>query len=41
MRKALVVIDVQNDFITGPLGNKECQSIIPNIVEKIKNTTAH
>lgn len=39
MRKALVVIDVQNDFITGPLGNKECQGIIPNIIEKIKNTT--
>lgn len=35
--KVLVVIDVQNDFITGTLANKDAQNAIPNIVEKIKN----
>ena len=32
--KLLVVIDMQNDFITGALGNKECRAIVPNVVEK-------
>ena len=35
--KVLVVVDAQNDFITGTLANKEAQQVIPNIVEKIKN----
>lgn len=34
--KVLFVIDVQNDFITGPLGTKEAQAAIPNIVNKIR-----
>ena len=25
MRKLLVVVDMQNDFIDGPLGNDECK----------------
>ena len=32
----LIVIDVQNDFITGALGTKEAEEIIPAVVEKIK-----
>lgn len=31
----LVVIDMQNDFITGPLGTKEAVAIVPNVVKKI------
>lgn len=34
--KVLVVVDMQNDFITGSLGTKEAQLIVPNIVKKIK-----
>lgn len=36
MRKVLVVIDVQNDFIDGALGSEQSQKVIPNIVSKIK-----
>lgn len=35
--KVLVVIDMQNDFITGPLGTKEAQAIVPRVKEKIRN----
>ena len=34
--KVLFVIDTQEDFITGPLGTKEAQAAVPNIVKKIK-----
>lgn len=27
--KILVVVDMQYDFTTGPLGNKECVAVIP------------
>ena len=37
MNKLLVVVDMQNDFIDGSLGTSEAISIIPNVVEKIKN----
>ena len=33
----LVVIDMQKDFVTGVLGTKEAQAIVPNMVEFIKN----
>ena len=33
--KILVVVDVQNDFVTGTLGSKEARAIIPNIKEKV------
>ena len=36
MRKLLVVIDMQKDFIDGSLGNKEAVAIVPNVIEKIK-----
>ena len=35
--RALVVVDMQNDFVTGSLGSKEAQSIVPNVVAKIKD----
>lgn len=35
--KILCVIDTQNDFISGALGNVDAQNAVPNIVEKIKN----
>lgn len=35
--KLLVVIDMQNDFIDGVLGNPKAQAIVPKVVEKIKN----
>lgn len=37
MRKALVVVDMQNDFIDGVLGNAECQAVVPKIVGMIEN----
>lgn len=35
MRKLLVVVDMQNDFISGSLGSAQAQSIVPNVKEKI------
>lgn len=35
--RLLIVIDMQNDFITGALGNQAAAAIVPNVVEKIKN----
>ena len=35
--KILVVIDMQNDFLTGVLGNAECAAAIPAVVDVIKN----
>ena len=36
MKKTLVVVDMQNDFITGSLGTKEAQAIVSNVKDKIK-----
>jgi len=36
-KKLLLLIDCQNDFITGALGNPESEKIVPKIVEKIKS----
>ncbi len=33
--KYLVVVDMQNDFITGSLGSSHAQSIVPNVLKKI------
>ena len=33
----LIVVDMQNDFVTGALGTPEAQAIVPNVVEKINN----
>ena len=35
-KKILIVVDMQNDFITGALGSAEAQAIVPNVAEKIK-----
>lgn len=35
-KKILMVIDMQNDFVTGVLGTPEAQAIVPNVLEKIK-----
>jgi nicotinamidase-related amidase len=34
--KALIVIDMQNDFVTGPLGTPEARKIVSKIDTKIK-----
>ena len=36
MKKALVVIDMQNDFIDGALGTSEAQAIVGNVKKKIE-----
>lgn len=36
MKRILVVVDMQNDFTTGPLGNAECAAVIPKVAEVIK-----
>ncbi|MDL2235774.1 cysteine hydrolase [Christensenellaceae bacterium OttesenSCG-928-L17] len=36
MRDVLIVVDMQNDFITGTLGTKEAQRIVPRVIEKVK-----
>lgn len=35
MKKVLIVVDMQNDFVTGSLGTKEAQEIVPNIKHEI------
>ena len=34
MRKLLVVIDMQNDFVNGTLGTKEAQDIVGKVKER-------
>jgi nicotinamidase-related amidase len=36
MKKILIVVDMQNDFVTGALGSPEARAIVPNIVNKLK-----
>lgn len=36
MKKILIVIDMQNDFIDGTLGTKEAQAIVGKVKDKIK-----
>ena len=35
MKRILVVIDMQNDFITGSLGSKEAEKIVENVKNRI------
>ena len=37
MRKILIVVDMQKDFIDGSLGTKEAQEIVPAVVKKIQS----
>lgn len=41
MRKLLIVIDMQNDFIDGALGTKEAEAIVENVKAKIKSYDPH
>ena len=34
-KKVLVVVDMQNDFISGTLGSKEAQAVVDNVVQRI------
>lgn len=34
--KILVIVDMQNDFVTGALGSKEAQAAVPNIVDLVE-----
>jgi nicotinamidase-related amidase len=36
MKKALVVIDMQYDFVFGALGSADAQAILPNVAERIR-----
>ena len=40
MKRTLIVIDMQTDFITGSLGTKEAQAIVPNVKKKIEEYKA-
>ena len=40
MKKILIVIDMQNDFIDGALGTKEAEAIVENVKAKIKSYPA-
>lgn len=35
MKNLLLVVDVQNDFVTGSLGSKDAQEILPNISNRV------
>ena len=35
-KKVLVVVDMQNDFVTGSLGTKEAEAIVPRVIERIR-----
>ena len=41
MPKILIVVDFQNDFVTGTLGSKAAQAIVPNVQAKIKEYQDH
>ena len=36
IKKVLICIDMQNDFIYGPLGTPEAREIVPKVVRKVK-----
>ena len=36
MEKILIVVDMQNDFVTGALGSSEARNIVPNVVRKVE-----
>ena len=41
MNKFLIVVDMQNDFISGSLGTKEAQAIVPNVINRINECRAN
>ncbi len=36
-KRFLIVVDMQNDFITGPLGSDEAKKIVRNVIKEIEN----
>lgn len=36
MKKALVIVDVQNDFVNQALGTKEAEEIVPYVIDEIQ-----
>ena len=40
MKKLLVVVDMQNDFIDGSLGTSEARAIVPAVVDKVRKAKA-
>ena len=38
MKKITIVIDMQNDFLTGSLANPDAVSIIPSVLNQIKKS---
>ena len=34
-QKVLVVVDMQNDFISGSLGTKEAQAVVKSVKKKV------
>lgn len=34
--KYLIVVDMQKDFVTGSLGTKEAEAILPRVIEKVQ-----
>lgn len=40
MKRLLVVVDMQNDFVTGSLGTKEAVAIVPAVVKKVESYMA-
>lgn len=41
MSKALIVVDMQVDFVDGSLGTKEAEAIVPAVVQKIEAEKAN
>ncbi len=39
MEKILVIVDMQNDFTTGPLGNGRCAAVTDAIIEHLKTAS--
>ncbi len=37
MKRLLIVVDMQKDFVDGALGSKEAAAIVDNVVKKIEN----
>lgn len=37
MKKILIIVDMQNDFIDGSLGSKQAKEIVPKVCKKIEN----
>ncbi len=41
MKRVLIVVDMQNDFINGALGTKEAEAILPRVEELVSTFDGH